>query len=249
MKASVPLILLLDYDGSLVPFNSIPALAKPGPALLALVRALADRPGTEVHLVSGRKREELEAWFGQLSIHLHAEHGLWSRAPGEPGRAQDFDVSWKERVLPIFVEYADRTPGALVEEKASGLAWHYRAADPQYGLLQANELRQHLTQLLSNAPVELVNGHFVIEVRPHGANKGVAVRSVLGRAEHGLIVAIGDDETDEDMFAALPPNAVSVRVGTGDSRAGYRVSGVAEVLHLLRALVEGGPPPGGAPSA
>ena len=132
-----PLILLLDYDGSLVPFAPIPDLAAPDRELLALLSALTARPGTEVHLVSGRKRDDIERWFADLPIALHAEHGLWSRPPGGVGRAVAVDVGWKDRVLPILLEYADWTPGALVEEKPAGLAWHFRMADPQYGPAQA----------------------------------------------------------------------------------------------------------------
>jgi trehalose 6-phosphate synthase/phosphatase len=237
MTSARSLVLLLDYDGCLVPFAPIPDLAAPDRDLLVLLRALAARPGTEVHLVSGRKREDVERWFGELPIELHAEHGLWSRSPGGTGRAVAVNVGWKDRVLPILLEYADRTPGALVEEKPAGLAWHFRMADPQYGPAQANELRKHLTELLSNAPVEIVPGHQVIELRPHGVNKGRVVGSVLERVRGGLFVAIGDDTTDEDMFAALPPSGVSIRVGGGDSRAGFRLTGVADVRALLAGVV------------
>ena len=232
-RAAASLVLLCDYDGSLVPFAPVPDLAAPDLEVLSLLRALANRPGTEVHIVSGRKREDIERWLGDLPIHLHAEHGLWSRAPGEPGRAVQIDAGWKERVLPILLEYADRTPGALVEEKVAGVAWHYRMADPEYGSFQANELRKHLTELLSNAPVEILAGHEVIELRPHGVHKGRIVEPLLTRVPHALIIAIGDDATDEDMFGALPPSAMSVRVGSGDSRAGFRVAGVADVRLLL----------------
>jgi trehalose 6-phosphate synthase/phosphatase len=141
-----------------------------------------------------------------------------------------------------LLEYADRTPGALVEEKPVGLAWHFRMSDPQYGPGQANELRKHLTELLSNTPVEILGGHDVIELRPHGVSKASVVAPIVARAPDALVVAIGDDATDEDMFAALPPAAVSVRVGGGDSRAGLRVAGVDDVRALLRTLVGGSSP-------
>jgi trehalose 6-phosphate synthase/phosphatase len=242
MRQAEALILLLDYDGSLVPFAPTPDLATPDAELVSLLHALAARPGFEVHIVSGRKREDIDRWFGNLPIYLHAEHGIWNRAPGEVGRAASIDVSWKERVLPILFEYADRTPGALVEEKPAGLAWHFRMADPEYGPSQANELRKHLTELLSNTPVEILPGHEVIELRPHGFNKGGLVGPIVEGARGALIVAIGDDATDEDMFAALPASAVGIRVGGGDTRAAFRVGGVAEVRALLKSAVAGETP-------
>src|SRR5207253_6794056 len=75
------LLLLLDYDGTLVPFTPTPELARPDREILALLRGLAARPDAEVHLVSGRPQETLEEWFGDMPIWLHAEHGFTSRDP------------------------------------------------------------------------------------------------------------------------------------------------------------------------
>jgi trehalose 6-phosphate synthase/phosphatase len=241
LRAAQRLVLLIDYDGTLVPFAQSPELARPDVETLATLRALAARPGTELHIVSGRSRHTLERWLGSLPVHLHAEHGLWSRAPGQPGQAHELpSSSWREPVLAILRDYAERTPGSLVEEKPVGVAWHYRAADPEYGEVQANELRVHLTEMLSNAPVELLKGDKVIEVRAQGINKGLVVAAALAAAPGALVAAFGDDRTDEDMFAVLPPGAISVKVGPGDTRAGLRLSGVAQVHRLLRALAEPG---------
>jgi len=116
-------------------------------------------------------------------------------------------------------------------------------ADQEYGLSQANELRKHLTELLSNVPVEMFAGHEVIELRPHGINKGSLVAPILERMPDALIVAIGDDATDEEMFRALPETAMSVRVGQGHSRAGFRLRGVADVRQLLASLLPEAPRP------
>jgi trehalose 6-phosphate synthase/phosphatase len=237
-RAARQLVLLLDYDGTLIPFARSPDVARPDVEALALLRGLAGRTGTEVHVVSGRSRYTLERWLGELPIHLHAEHGLWSRAPGQAGQALELPpLTWRDRVLAILRDYAERTPGSLVEEKPVGLAWHYRAADPEYGAVQANELQLHLKEMLSNTPVEIMPGEKVIEIRAHGINKGRIVPGIQGRLPGALIVAIGDDRTDEDLFAALPPEAVAVHVGTLNSRAGLRLQGVRQVRALLQALL------------
>jgi trehalose 6-phosphate synthase/phosphatase len=210
LRSAEHLVLLLDYDGTLVPFAPTPELAVPDEDLRALLRALAGRPHTMVHVVSGRTRETLESWLGDLPIGLYAEHGLWSHAPGTPDwTAPDLPAAgWRPGVLAILQDFAARTPGSLVEEKTASLAWHYRATDPEYGASQANELRVHLTQILSNEPVQLLAGDHVIEVRPHGLEKGRVPREVAESAPSGaLFVALGDDRTDEDLFAALPPTA------------------------------------------
>jgi trehalose 6-phosphate synthase/phosphatase len=240
--ASAPaLALLLDYDGTLMPFAPTPDLAAPDDALLDLLGRLAVRRRTELHLVSGRRRTTLERWFGALPIGLHAEHGFWSRFPGGDWVAADVGpTTWREPVLAILRDFASRTPGSLVEEKTAGLAWHYRAAEPEYGAAQAKELSLHLSTLLTNVPVELLPGDKVLEIRPHGVHKGRAAAQVLARTARAgaLVLAIGDDRTDEDLFAAIPEGHLAIHVGPAPSRAPLRVRDVAAARAVLRRIAD-----------
>jgi trehalose 6-phosphate synthase/phosphatase len=234
------LALLLDYDGTLVPFAATPELAAPDAALLGLLRRLAARRGTEVHLVSGRKRETMERWFGSLPVGLFAEHGFWGRLPGGGWTAATAAPAptWREPVLAILREFSDRTPGTLIEQKTAGFAWHYRAADPEYGAAQAKELTLHLRSLIGDLPLEILPGDMVLEVRPRGVNKGLAVAEVRARAAADtLLLAMGDDRTDEDLFAALPADAIAIHVGPGPSRAALRIADVRAARALLGELL------------
>ncbi len=239
MRVAPHLLLLLDYDGTLVPFAGVPELATPDEALLELLGRLAARAHTEVHIISGRSRDTMTGWFGTLPIALHAEHGFWSRRAGGDwiGRPTP-RTEWRQRVLAILEHFAARTPGSLIEEKTASVAWHYRMAEPDFGALQAKELRLHLTELLSNAPVEILPGEKVIEVRAYGINKGTVVAPLLATAAPGtLTVAFGDDRTDEDLFAALPEDAVAVHVGPQPSRAQVRLASVDDARALLAAVL------------
>jgi trehalose 6-phosphate synthase/phosphatase len=249
------LALLLDYDGTLVPFAPRPELAAPDEPLLALLGALAERPRTEVHLVSGRDRPTLERWFGHLRLGLHAEHGFWSRpAPDAPWRSlPDVPDDWKPRVRPLLERRARDLPGALVEEKSVSLGWHYRAAhDRAAALAAAGDLAARLRAELAGGPLELLEGDCVLEVRVRGVHKGRAVAALVASWPPGskTAVAIGDDRTDEDMFAALPPGAFAVRVGDGPSSAALRLASPRHVRETLEALTrEAGPPsPSSAPA-
>jgi trehalose 6-phosphate synthase/phosphatase len=201
------------------------------------VAALAARRGAEVHLVSGRRRDTLERWLGTLPVGLHAEHGHWSRPRGGVWRPADVGpTAWREPVLAILRDFAERTPGSLVEEKTASVAWHYRSADPEYGAAQAKELSLHLATLLSSAPVQILPGDKVLEVRPHGVDKGGIARSLAARAGGALVVALGDDRTDEDLFAALPEGSLAVHVGPAPSRAELRLRDVREARAFLREI-------------
>ena len=70
-------LLLLDYDGTLVPFAAKPQMAVPGEPIIDLLEKLARASQNEVVVISGRDRHTLEAWFGAMDIGIIAEHGVW----------------------------------------------------------------------------------------------------------------------------------------------------------------------------
>lgn len=234
------LLLLLDYDGTLMPFSNAPDLARPDAELFALLQALTTRPATSVHIVSGRPREPLASWLAGLDVVLHTEHGFWTRrAPEAPWTPLfEIPVDWKVKVLSVLQQYAAKTPGARIEEKSTSIAWHYRMADPEYGAAQAKELRFHLANVLANAPVQVLRGEKIVEVRLHGIHKGVIPPTVMAQESGAYTMLImGDDRTDEDMFAAAPAGAVTVHVGHSTSVARYRLSDWRATRTFLRALV------------
>ena len=229
-------VLLLDYDGTLVRLTARPELATPDPALLRLLTDLSARTDRSVHLISGRPRAELERWFGALPIGLHAEHGIYSRVQGDWIARGAVPEDLREKVRATLEQVVSCTPGSHVEVKAAGLAWHYRQAEPEHGAHQARQLRLHLREVLTGTPLEVLAGDKVVEVRLQGMHKGLVLLGMLAPGD--LALAIGDDRTDEDLFRALPEDALTVRVGRGPSVARFHLPDVAAVRSLLRALAE-----------
>ena len=230
-------VLLLDYDGTLVPFAPRPQLAAPDAPLLALLRRLASAPGMDVHLVSGRRRGDLERWFGDVPVGLHAEHGLWSRWP-QRARWEMRPLplaDWKAAVRPGLEAWVDRVPGSLVEEKTASLAFHYRDTgllEPPLALAAAFE------EYARWLPVEVVAGSRVLELRARGTDKSVVVHALRERGElTDAVLALGDDTTDIDLFAALPEHAVTVQVGDVPLPARWRVGTPADARALLERLL------------
>lgn len=241
IKAAPHLTLVLDYDGTLVPFAPTPELATPDAELMKLLHALIARPGTEVNLASGRDRSTLEQWFGELDVGLHAEHGFWSRLRGSSlwTAAGKLSEGWYDKARTIMEEFAARTPGALVEEKTTSLCWHFRRCEPEFARMQERELRMHLADLFRNHPVEVLRGAKVVELRQLGIHKGVVITSLVEQAPaSSCLVALGDDTTDEDMFSRLPASGIGIKVGAGLSRASYRLGDPGAVRAFLRVLAE-----------
>ena len=232
--------LLLDYDGTLVPLARSPELAAPDDELLTLLEQLTHTAGLELDIVSGRSHQTLELWFGELPITLWAEHGFWHRS--HRGQAWEAALAvppdWMRRIKPILDQFAAATPGARVETKSASFAWHYRGSPRDSGMRQAHELRMLLGDLLSNQPLEVLEGQKVIEVRWRGVSKRVVAQRVV--AETGpdtTIVAIGDDRTDEELFRALPACSVTVAVGRSGTAAAFDVDDHRAVRRILRLLV------------
>ncbi len=240
--------ILLDYDGTLREFEVHPDLAQPTPEIRALLRSLAALPATDVHIVSGRRRRNLEQWLGRLPVHLCAEHGYLARAPGGEWRTLvDLDLSWLRPIERLLRRVAADVPGAHVERKSCSVAWHYREAEREYGSWRAHELLNDLGQHLAGAPAEILLGHQVVEVRAQGVNKGLYVRSLFpdGKEPSHFVLGLGDDRTDHDLLDALPPGSVAGHVGgllpstraSGGKREDIHIIGPGEVRALLRDLV------------
>jgi len=231
--------LLLDYDGTLVPFAEELELARPDEELLNMLGTLGADPANEVVIVSGRPRRDLEEWFGRLPVALVAEHGVWLRHRNADWKMlKTITTEWKDRVRPILQLYVDRLPGALLEEKEFSLAWHFRRADPEQAPLRAKELLDDLAGYTRNIDVQVLEGNKVIEIRNTGVTKGTAAMEWLTGHPPEFILSIGDDWTDEDLFRALPPTAWSVRVGLANTAARYYLGSHTVVRRVLRELSE-----------
>jgi trehalose 6-phosphate synthase/phosphatase len=229
--------ILLDYDGTLVSFADDPRDARPTADLLALLRTLSQGCNTDVVLISGRDKDTMYHWFADLGIALVAEHGAWIKPKNQDWRlVKPLNNAWKSAILPILRTYADRLPGALVEEKQYSIAWHYRRADPELACTRVKELVDDLVSFTANIDVQVQQGDKVVEVRCGGINKGAAALSFLPKEGSHFVLAIGDDWTDEDLFRALPGSACSIRVGQRHSHAKFNVRSPVDVLDLLREI-------------
>ena len=175
LREAEELLLFLDYDGTLVPYTSdagagasrcSAAGAAGGAGQAASYRGpCGERARTRTVGTLAGGPPDRAACRARVLVAA-------CRKPDLGSRSRDHRRSGGKPALAILRDITARTPGSLIEIKSVALAWHYRMADQEAGARRANEVRLHLSQLLSNQPVEILAGHKVLEIRPYGVNKG-----------------------------------------------------------------------------
>ncbi len=238
-------LVLCDYDGTLTPLVRTPERARPTKETRDLLRRFADEPGVDMLLVSGRDHGTMREWFGDLPVTLVAEHGSWvgerpeGVAPRRWTRSADMPdpAVWKAVIRPLLDEAVNSVPRSFVEEKSDALAWHYRLSDQRAAGRERDVLLGELRRRCGALGLMTMENSRVVEVCPVSVSKGNAVRPWVESGRYDLLMALGDDTTDETMFAVMPEDAWTLRVGAGQTRARRRLAGPGAVRRLLRYLV------------
>lgn len=226
-------LIAFDVDGVLAPLVAHADDSRLSPGVHELLSSLAAT--AKVGIVSGRAIESLERLFDfPTDLHVFGSHGLEER--GRPAPPLDDDEQYTFEQLEIIatrgVEAAG--DGAWLEYKPASVVLHVREADADRAAPVVDAVT-NLARMIDGAQVTPGSG--VVELLARTASKGEALLALAARLGCAPIVYLGDDITDEDAFAAMGDADVSVRVGTGDSVARYRLADPAAVVELLDALV------------
>lgn len=246
--------ILLDYDGTIMPQTSINKT--PTREAIKTLNSLCNDSQNVVFLVSGREKKTLGEWFSSCDkLVIAAEHGYFLRDKSDSEwetcvSVADFD--WKQIAEPIMQSYVEATDGSYIETRESALVWHYQDADRDFGSCQAKELLDHLESVLTNEPVSVKSGQYIVEVKPQGVSKGLVAERLLSMARQkdklpDFVLCIGDDRSDEDMFEvimsaksgpSLSPVAevFACTVGQKPSKAKYFLEDTTEIVRMLQAL-------------
>ncbi len=228
-------LLIIDYDGTIVPFSTLPTSTEPPADVTEIIQTLASIENTKVVIISGSDRFTMEKWFPGIPLTLVAEHGVWIKEDDDDWIMPNPLLNdWKPTIRPILERYAARLPRTFIQEKEYSMAWHYRSATAKLAQQRARELVDTLKHLTANVDIQVLQGHKVIEVRSAGVNKGLAALHLLSGKSYDFILAIGDDDTDEDIFKVLPETANTIRVGLVTTLAKNSVLNQRGTLVLLK---------------
>jgi trehalose 6-phosphate phosphatase len=224
-----------DVDGTLADLADTPTAVRVSADLRLLLEELFRCTGGAVALMSGRPLGEIDRLFPHVRLPASGQHGAERRdASGrvlrhEPGR--DLTLV-RDRLARAIVD----KPGLLLEDKGLSLALHYRRA-PRFAAFVHREMESLLPELGNEYGIQ--QGKSVVELKPAGKDKGRALLEFMAEPPFGgrVPVFIGDDATDEYGFATVNQlGGVSIKVGSGDTIAQWRLDDVSAVQQWLRSI-------------
>jgi trehalose 6-phosphate phosphatase len=237
--------LFLDFDGTLVELAAQPEAVVIPPSLPGTLASLYVYLGGALALVSGRRLLDLDAFLAPLQLPSAVEHGAQRRnAEGLLISAPSADMRY---VLRAAQDLLDSHPGLKLEKKNLALSLHYRHA-PELEALCLSVMRAATSR--SNG-LELIQGKYVIDLKPSGVSKGTAIAAFMTETPFAGRTPIfaGDDVTDESGFSQVQRmGGYAVKVGAGETIARHRCIDVQQLSTWLESAlteaVRASPQPG-----
>jgi trehalose 6-phosphate phosphatase len=225
--------LFLDFDGTLIELAEAPDAIEVPPRLGLLLARLQRRLQGRLAIVSGRSVADLERYIAVPNIPFSGSHGLELRL-GDGTRVPLHSPRGLGGVRERVRLFAHDREGLLVEDKPAGVALHYRRAPDE-----ERRVSDFMEELAREAELVLQRGNMVVELRPAGADKGDAVRALMGEDPFAGArpLFLGDDLTDEHAFESVAGmDGAGVLVGPARiTAAHYRLPTVAAVAEWLEA--------------
>ena len=234
-------MFFLDYDGCLRQLEKQADSAIPTEEIYNVLHQLSQLPETQVFIVSGRKFQELDEWFGHLPIHLIAEHGnAVKKQNGEWIFDQVFQKDVKFFMETELKKFHQLLKGSYYELKSGGFCFHYGNCSEELKKIYVPQLLQAVKQYMDDLQLPLKK-HISpnsVEIVPVKVNKGNGLMKWVSFTSDDFILAAGDEETDEDMFQVLPKTAYTFKIGDHKSIARYRMHEIEKFIHFLQLISE-----------
>lgn len=231
-------LIILDYDGTLVPIVKSPELAIPDERLIEVLKLLAADKKNKLVISSGRDSDFLDKWFSGLDLNLAAEHGAFFKENGKWHENVRTKFPADPEILEIIQKTTDKTPRSRMEIKKTSLVWHYRNCDKWLADLRQTQLINALMAPCARLNLQIMRGNKVIEVKTMGVDKGIEATRLMGTDYFDFVMAMGDDITDEDMFHAMPEDAITIKVGSISNHARYSLMQF-DTVKFLSSLMTG----------
>ncbi|MDP4585901.1 MAG: trehalose-phosphatase, partial [Microbacteriaceae bacterium] len=222
--ANERVLVLTDFDGVLSDLIDDPTQSHIREGSRTALTALLQQPFTDVGIVTGRTLADIMTVGrppeGMLVVASHGLEFLNTNPYDDVYRPTEDESRALSSLSNFLRPLAAIVPGAWLEFKPAGIAVHVRLCEPAAGrtlLTQVRELPEHIKDLT------IRGGKDVLEFSVSNATKGTALSFLGNFTQTKNILFLGDDVTDEDAFAALPPSGIGIKVGSGETLATHRI--------------------------
>lgn len=235
-------LLLLDFDGTLLPIASHPSAVRLHPETKRIVKRLSQMPNYRVVFLSGRPLKDLRHYLGLKGVLYAANHGLevkgWGLSlPENAKKARKLKGLIHLLAKKFENAFGNCYDGLLIEDKKYTLSLHYRNLPKDQQVLFDQQVH-FFKDKYKKYPLTWIHGKKVWEVRPSifWGKRDMAFY-LAKKFPKALPLAIGDDRADEGMFQAFKKRGITIRVGRlKRSRAAYYLKSPYEVRTFLRRL-------------
>jgi trehalose 6-phosphate phosphatase len=207
-------LLMLDYDGTLAPFQKDPEQAFPYPGISEILQQIVRSGSTRIVIISGRDARDI---IPLLGIEPHPEvwglHGLQRLRPDGSAELSPPDEATVETLAAadnwLLYQHLQHT----AEYKIGSIAVHWRDLDK----CEVEAIRWRVllgwTAIARETGLALLEFDGGVEIRARETNKGTAVRTIMSEMNPDTPTAyLGDDTTDEHAFRAVNSRGLSVLV-------------------------------------
>lgn len=196
--------ILLDIDGTILDIAPTPHEVQVPDELRRALKRLVERTDGALALVSGRTLDDIDKVFAPLRLAAVGGHGAEIRTSPMAG-SYERRIDFLDRELRHAIcAVGSHNPGIIVEDKGFSIAVHYRLAMEKEPAVK--DAVYAACAAFPSAPIDVLPGKAVIEIKTRGFNKGTGVRELMMHPPFAgrLPLFIGDDTTDEDAFVVLP---------------------------------------------
>ena len=196
--------LLLDIDGTILDFAPTPREVWVPPGLQDTLLQLLERMDGALALVSGRSLEDIDLLFSPLQLAGIGCHGAELRPSFGMPQELPSTAPLHDSVKRLFAPIRKLAHGILLEDKEYSLAIHYRLAPKAEKAVYTAVA--DISSRVTDVPIEVLRGKFVVEIKSAGVTKASGVRSLMKHPPFAgrQPIFLGDDVTDETVFPIIP---------------------------------------------
>ena len=229
-------LIILDYDGVIVPEVSHPGLTIPTAEMLSWIRQLSRDSKNKVVIVSNRDTEHLDKYWSDSGAILVAENGALYKHSGETWTSVfKHSSEWIEKIAPALNALPVQFEGTFIDRKSTSISWHYGAAKNKLSDADLAQISAAIRALPQRREFALHIGQQQMDLTTRGIDVGSFIARWIGNKHFDFVLAIGEAQTDHNLFGLFANGAFTVRVyPTLMSNARYNVKDRFGALLLLK---------------